>query len=147
MKRDNILKQWGVRQNESSIQKAIVNYLRYDGWLVMRFNNTGMYDPSKNIFRRNVNVPGISDLICLKAGIMLCVEVKTSFQKKIVNSIIEGKIPTTSREMTIKNQLDFINNVIAHGGQGFFCFGLDDLIEKLTDYKKGDDKDDREEGT
>lgn len=135
MKRNNVLKQWGVRENESSIQKAIVNYLRHTGWIVMRFNNTGIFDPSKKIFRRNVNIPGISDLICLKDGVMVCIETKAISQKKIVNSIIEGKIPKTRRDMNIKNQLDFINNVIAHGGQGFFCYGLDDLIEKLEEIR------------
>ena len=132
MKRNKILKQLGQRENESSIQATVINYLKHAGWLVMRFNNVGMFDPTKNIFRRNVNIPGVSDLICLK-GIMLCVEVKKPSERNVVQKIIEGKIPKTKRDMRIKAQSDFINNVKAHGGEGFFCFGLDDLIIKLKE--------------
>lgn len=76
---------------ESQLQKAIKDYLILNGWMVYRVNTVG-------IRGRKAPDIGMSDLICLKDGIVMFAEIKLPAGKP-------------SNE-----QLLFATNVSLHGG-------------------------------
>lgn len=100
---------------EKNIQSAIIKYLRYHGFFVVKINNVGIWDQ-----KRKVYIPpprkGVSDLLCVRDGHFYAIEVKRP-----------GKKPTPE-------QIAFLRDVEAHGGTALVAMGLDDvkqLIKKL----------------
>ena len=117
---------------EGGIQTAIIYYLESTGWLTIRFNNVGMYDPTKKLYRKNVNIQGISDIIALKGGTFLCVEVKKPSEMTGVGKIESGlKQPKSKRDWRFWHQNEFIKNVRNHGGIGFFADSVDMVRNNL----------------
>lgn len=117
---------------ESDIKTAITCYLRVNRYLVMPFNNVGIWDKKNNTYR-TIGRKGVSDLLALSPeGKFIAIEVKTEKERTVVERIVAGEIPHTQREMTIRNQFDFIQDVRANNSVGFFAYSLDDVIIKLN---------------
>lgn len=114
---------------ESAIQIAIENYLKSTGWKVIKFKNTGTFDPVKNIFRQHVTEKGISDIVAMK-GITAWIEVKKPSERKLVERVDVNKLPLKSH-LRIWNQKRFIADVIQHGCKGFFAYSIDDVMREL----------------
>jgi len=81
---------------EKLIQKQILNFLSAYGIFVFRVNTTGVFDPSRKVFRRlgGYNLKGVADILgVLPNGKFLAIEVKTQsgkqslFQKNFQNQI------------------------------------------------------------
>jgi hypothetical protein len=61
------------------ITTAIVRHLNYAGYKAWRQNNGAVYDPARQLFRKNPNhLLGVPDIIgyCKSTGKFICVEVK-----------------------------------------------------------------------
>lgn len=117
---------------ETDIQVGIIAYLEITGCLVLRFNNVGMYDPTTQRYRRNVNRKGISDIIAFKKGQFLAIEVKTPKAMSKVNKVINGlKTAKNDDYWHIYSQYEFIKDIRNHGGIGFFADSVDMVMENL----------------
>ena len=101
---------------EQTIQKSILDYLRLNGYFAFKINNGGVYVKSRDTYIKSPT-PGISDIIALKNGLMVCIEVKNKPNK-----------PS-------KEQIEFIENVAAHGGIGFVAYSVSDVIFYLETFK------------
>lgn len=124
-----------ISQAEKDIQNTIIDYLEHTGWLCCRFDNKGAYDRDTDTFY-NVKRKGVSDLLNLKNGVYLAVEVKIPKEKAFIDKMIKrglAYIPKNDKEQHIYNQLFFIIDVRDHGGVAFFCYSLDDLIQKMKE--------------
>lgn len=62
---------------EKDIQKVCLDYLQRKGFFVWKNSSTGIFDPTRKIFRTNAGMKGIPDLIgLLPDGRFLGVEIK-----------------------------------------------------------------------
>lgn len=101
---------------ETEIQKAILEYLRYNGFFVWR-NNVGSgfnTNPDGKQYFTRFGFKGLSDIIGLtKDGRFLAIEVKKP-----------GMKPTESQQW-------FLDNVKKNGGVAFVATSIDDVQENL----------------
>lgn len=90
---------------EAQIQIDIKDYLQYHGWFVFKIHQQGKY-----AFR------GISDLIAVKNGITVYIEVKTD----------KGRLSP--------DQIRFMDEIKNHGAQYIVARGIDDVrsLEKVV---------------
>ena len=80
---------------ESIIQREIIIHLEYDGWYVVKLIQT--------------NKNGIPDLLCIRDGKCVFVEVK--------------RLPARARPL----QVHRMNELIMHGVPAFVAYSIDDL--------------------
>jgi hypothetical protein len=107
---------------EAQIKRAILDYLHVKGALVWINSSTGVYDPTRRIFRKP-NSPyqlnGTSDILGLYEGRFLAIEVK---KPKCYPS---------------ESQKRFIELVKEHGGIAFVARSVDDVINNLRQFNQG----------
>ena len=67
----------------NSLTTAIINYLNASHHFAWRNNTTGVYDPTKKIFRKHHGLKGIADILGIHrdTGKIICIEVKTGKDK------------------------------------------------------------------
>ncbi len=101
--------------SESEIQNQILDWLNRNKIFAFRVNTTGVFDPKKNIYRSlgKFSLRGVSDIIAVKDGKIICIEVKS-------------KIGKPSDE-----QRAFINKIISCGGIAFIARNIDDVKKAL----------------
>lgn len=100
---------------EKEIQKQIHQYLTLHGWLVIRLNSgavVGEHNGRKRFVRFN-DAPGVSDLLCIRDGRALFVEVKRP-----------GKIPN-------EKQREFLDRALRHGAAAIWVQSIEQLIAAL----------------
>ena len=99
-------------QLESQIQTQICHYLTLKKYFFWRNNTTGIYDPTKKVFRRMsaFAMAGVSDILLLKDGLLVCIEVK---RPKGIQS---------------EHQKEFEKLVKANGGVYLIATSIDDII-------------------
>lgn len=106
----------GLKGKESEIVTAILKYLQYRSIFCWRNNNTPIFDPTRQAFRRmpKYTMKGISDILgILPTGRLLAIEVKR-----------EGKYPT-------REQKEFMDHVSKRGGLAFVARSIDDVKARL----------------
>lgn len=86
---------------ETDIRRQVRDYLRIKGWFVFHILQGGV-----GVYR------GITDLIAVKAGRVIFLELKTR----------------TGRQSDYQKQ--FQSDLEAHGGEYVLCRGVDDLQER-----------------
>jgi len=102
-----------VISTEKPTQKAILDYLQIKQYLYWRVNTTGVYDPTKKIFRKKPahSRNGVADIFVLKKGVSYFIEVKG--QKGVLS----------------QDQKDFRDDVTKHGGIFIVAKSIDDVIK------------------
>lgn len=67
----------------NQLTQYALKVLSFKGWHVWRQNSSGLWDPTKKVFRRNSSTPGISDIIGFNrsTGQFIAVEVKVGRDK------------------------------------------------------------------
>lgn len=100
---------------ETDIQNAILEYLQYKNIFVWRNNNTPVFDPRTNAYRRmpKGSIKGVSDILGVFKGKMLAIEVKRP-----------GFYPSQS-------QKKFLQQINDEGGVGFIARSVDDVEREL----------------
>ncbi len=99
---------------ESAIVKAVLDYLRLRGIFAWRNNTTGIFDPTRKVFRTFHGLKGVSDVLgLLDGGRLLAVEVKRP----------GGKVSA--------EQAEFIDAVNRRGGLAFVATGIGDVMKAL----------------
>jgi len=101
-----------LKQSEQQIQKSILDMLSLTGWYAYKQDSVGIYDPVKNLYRKS-NTAGKSDIIAIKKGTVLFVEVKSKI----------GKQPPSQKE--------FERNIKEHGGHYLIARGFEDVQNYL----------------
>lgn len=101
-------------QKEQDIQRAVKDYLKYIGAVVMKFPSVGIRKPDGSYIPLPKDEVGVSDLIgCLPGGRFFSCEIKRP-----------GKKPTA-------HQLAFLEKVNAKGGLGIVAYDLEDVRDAL----------------
>jgi penicillin-binding protein-related factor A (putative recombinase) len=110
-----------LKQTEKQIQNAILEYLNYlpecKAWTNQ---SVGIYNPATGGFRRQVGKytsKGVSDIIGIYHGKMLCIEVKSK----------TGKLS--------EHQEMFLKEMKRHGAIAFVARSVNDVAEVLKLYK------------
>jgi hypothetical protein len=98
------------KQSEQQLQKAIKDYLILNGWMVKKINTAGIYNQKTGKYIPSTS-RGMTDLICLKDGIVTFCEIKLPGRK------------------LSEAQLAFGNEVMAHRGHHFTLSSIDNAIE------------------
>lgn len=107
---------------EKQLETQILDFLSYlpSGYF-FKVNNTGLYDPTKKVFRKNMNkhIPlGVADILGCYKGVFVAMEVKLPSNKK-----------------RPQEQIDFINVINKGGGVAGFVTSISEahsLIEEIT---------------
>lgn len=90
---------------EKTVKEGVRNFLRFEGWYVINcFQGLGCF-------------PGLSDLICIKNGIVMFVEIKTA----------TGKLS--------EHQIKFEYEIESRGGRYFVIRSVDEIIALLKQRK------------
>jgi len=102
---------------EADIQKDILNYLRLNGFMAWRNNTTGVYSAKLGHYIKSGSgtLKGVSDIIALKNGAILFLEIKTK----------TGKLSD--------NQKQFLKDVKKHGAIGLVARSISDVEKVLMD--------------
>lgn len=98
---------------EQDIQKQIIDYLRYQGWFVIKNNTVGIYKKSTDSYIPNP-ARGLADLTAIKNGQVIMIEVKKKGGKQS------------------DNQKEFQKNWEDKGGKYYLVFNLEEVINKIT---------------
>lgn len=105
---------------ETQIQRSILQYLHLKKIFCWRNNSTGIYDSTRDIYRKASGVgyiKGVADILgVLPDGKFLAIEVKSS----------RGRVS--------KEQVAFLNSVIKAGGLGFVARSIGDVEQYMKDY-------------
>lgn len=103
-----------VAVKESEIQKACLDYLRYKRIFCFKASSTGIYDPTRGIFRKGTS-PGCPDIIAIIRGQFVGIEVKTP----------KGKLSDV--------QKSFHENIIESGGIVMVVHSVEELESDLQE--------------
>ena len=98
---------------EKDIQMQICDYLAIKGYFFWRTNTTGLYDPTKKVFRAmpKYGIKGVSDIILILKGKFIGLEVK---RPKGVQS---------------PDQMSFEYKLIKNGGEYHLVHSLQEVID------------------
>ena len=104
---------------EIDIQNSILAYLNAIGIFCWRNNSVGVYDPTKNLFRKptgKYQINGVSDILAIsKQGRMMAIEVKSE----------KGRVSDSQKE--------FIDNINKRGGLAFVARSIEDVKIKFKE--------------
>jgi hypothetical protein len=98
------------RTPESEVVKSILHYLKIIGVMAWRNNTTGVYDPTRKLFRSFSGLKGVSDILgVMRGGRFLAIEAKAK----------DGRLSD--------DQAAFIDAVNKAGGLAFCARSIDDV--------------------
>ena len=110
--------------NERQIQNDIIKLLRLNGWFAYAADTKGTFDPVKKVFRANPSrVTGVSDILAIKKGRVLFLEVKTPDNES-------GPLKNGQSD----NQIEFERNIKAQGGEYYVVRSIHD-VQVIMAYK------------
>ena len=102
-----------IKIKEKDIERNILIYLNsLPCTFAWKNHSVGVFDPIKKTFRKPKSkflINGVADIICLKAGIVFFLEVKSSIGKQTVC------------------QKDFGENISKRGGRYYVVRSIDDV--------------------
>jgi hypothetical protein len=108
---------------EKPIENAILEYLKQIGIFAWKNQSTGMWDPTKKLYRKSWNknhINGVSDILgILPDGRFLAIEVKT---------------PKPNKTYPSKNQREFIERITHSGGMAIVARCVGDVSDALDTY-------------
>lgn len=107
-----------VQVPEKAIENAILQFLHTKGVMCWKNQSTGLFDPTKKVFRRSHNkfhINGVSDILGIFNGKLLAIEVKT---------------PKTKNNAS-ESQQAFIDRVNSEGGIAFVAHSIECVQQRL----------------
>lgn len=106
---------------EKQIERSILEYLKSKDIFCWKQNTVGVYDASASVYRRPNNpfiITGVSDILGIYKGKMLCIEVKT---------------PERRKNLSIY-QRNFLKMIQEKGGIAFVATSVKDVENYLSKY-------------
>jgi len=125
--------------NEKQIENQILAYLTRKGFFVFKVQTTGMFDPTKGIYRKSNNphhIKGISDIVGISNGNgrMIAIEVKKPYISKRTGTI-KHRTQEELEKLASDEQVKFINNVKRNNGIAFFADSIEIVEEQFALFK------------
>lgn len=102
---------------EAQIEESILQFLQFSRWLAWKNISGGFWDSSKKCFRKHKSkyvLNGVSDIIAVKNGRVLFLEVKTKVGKQLDTQIIFEKLLTQ------------------HGGEYYIVRSVKDVVDIIS---------------
>lgn len=118
-----------TKRTEKTIQDEIRRYLRSLGAKVVRVNSGGLRVADRYV--RFNSEDGCSDLVVCLRGRFVAVETKTPKTMPKARSRTPLSHATIKRIIRETQQRQFLDDVIAAGGLGFFAASVEDVQEAL----------------
>ena len=115
---------------EKEIESQILSWLNFQpGIFAFKINTVGVYDSIRKVYRKNLNpfcLNGVSDILAVYKGRMLCIEVKSKAKRNSIDS------PKTQTE---RDQAYFLNVMKTHDAFTLVAHNLDQVIEFIETIK------------
>jgi len=112
---------------EGLIQASILRWLKHHDIFHWRSNNTGVWDPTRKLFRKSPNtMKGVSDILGVFQGRLLAIEVKSA----------KGRISP--------EQEQFLSQINQEGGVAFVARSIQDVEDYLFPKPTQDVSDEKE---
>jgi hypothetical protein len=132
------LRKQNIYSSEKENENAILDYLALNGWFCMKNHQGGKPLFINKQFKKMIpfmnrySRKGVSDIIAVKNGRFLAVEVKEIkeyfFIKKNYKRLWDGKFnPENKKYLHFQRQIIFIEDIKKHKGIGLFASSIDDL--------------------
>lgn len=112
-------------KDESSVENAIIDYLRLAGWFAFRLKNRAAYSAQRNCYLKPSpgQIRGIPDILAAKRGYpALVVEVKRPAS------------PGKPKGRPSKEQIEFMIKWLGAGQLGLFAYSVQDVINYIGEY-------------
>ena len=122
---------------EKMIENQILAYLSRKGFFVFKIQSTGLFDPTKRIYRKSNNpfhIKGISDIVGIYNGVFLAIEVKKPYISKRTNTI-KHRTQEELSKLASEDQLRFIANVKKNNGIAFIADSVTIVEEQIEFFK------------
>jgi penicillin-binding protein-related factor A (putative recombinase) len=119
---------------EKIIENQILSFLSRKGFFVFKIQSTGIFDPTKRIYRKSHNphhIKGVSDILGIYNGVFLAIEVKKPYISKRTNTI-KHRTQEELSKLASEDQLLFINNVKRNNGIAFVADSIEIVEEQLA---------------
>lgn len=119
--------------SEKSMETQVLGYLRRRGIFAWKNHTTGIYDPTKKVFRKSNNpflINGVSDILGVYQGRFMAIEVKKPFISAKTKQI-RHKTQEELEKLASDDQLLFLETIKKYGGIAFMVDSLDVLDEQL----------------
>lgn len=99
---------------ERTIQNAIINLLRLNGWFAYSQDTKGTWDAKKRCFRANPSrITGVSDILAIKKGRVVWIEVKNLKGSQTPNQKeFERRIKEQDGEYIVLKSIDEANKFL-----------------------------------
>jgi hypothetical protein len=120
---------------EKMIENQILTFLRNKGIFVWKNQSTGLFDPTRKVFRKSNNphhISGVSDILgILKDGRFLAIEVKKPYVSK---KTLKFKYRTQEelQKLASIDQVNFIEKIKLSNGIAFYADSLEVVEDQLT---------------
>lgn len=118
---------------EKQIENQILTYLKNKKIFAWKAQSTGVFDPARGVFRKSSNphhINGVSDIIGIFQGMMLCIEVKKPYiSKKTLR--IKHRTQEELEKLASEDQQFFIKTINDRGGVAFFADSIEVVEEQL----------------
>jgi hypothetical protein len=120
---------------EKQIENQILTYLRNKGIFVWKNQSTGVFDPTKKVFRKSSNphhISGVSDILgILKDGRFLAIEVKKPYiSKKTLK--VKYRTQEELQKLASVDQVNFIEKIRLSNGVSFYADSLEVVEDQLS---------------
>lgn len=109
--------------NANELTRSIVNFIRLTGNYADRINNTGIFDPSKGVWRKGGTRKGISDIIASKAII---------YDDKKFSVIVAIEVKIGADKLS-EYQLKIKDEITTAGGKYIVAKSWDDFIKQWNE--------------
>ena len=116
----------GMRCTETDLVRACLNWLALHRVLAWRSNNTGIFDPTRKVFRSFHGLKGVSDIL----GIVPRPVVLPDGGRATVGALLAVECKRPGEKLRAEQEA-FLEDVRGRGGIGFCARSLRDLEEHL----------------
>lgn len=113
--------------SEKQLENQVLQALNMRGVFCFKIQSTGLFDPTKKIFRKSMNqwhIKGVSDILGIYNGRMIAIELKRPLKNPRTKERLD--------RLASPDQISFINRVNAEGGIGFVADSLDYIFDYLN---------------
>jgi Holliday junction resolvase len=122
---------------EKQIENQILSFLNKKGFFVFKVQSTGIFDPTKGIYRKSFNphhIKGVSDIIGIYNGVFIAIEVKKPYISKRTNTI-KHRTQEELSKLASEDQRFFISKVRKNNGIAFIADSVTIVEEQLDLFK------------
>ncbi|MCS6281469.1 MAG: hypothetical protein HUM72_12625 [Dolichospermum sp.] len=119
--------------SEKIIENQILTYLNNKKIFAWKNQSTGVFDPSKGIYRKSRNphhINGVSDILGVIDGHFLAIEVKKPYLSKKTGQF-KYRTQEELEKLASEDQVKFINRVKSLGGIAFYADSIDTVEDQL----------------